>query len=272
MFIRNRRAALIALSGVFLVTTAAIRLPGNAARNRESDGAPRAAFFKPGALPVDAILNVGHANNVQVRVLVRRMQRNNEFNAPVAFTMKSSNGNDACQLYISTTVGSYSVPKMHDPANKFGFIVGVITNPNDCKPLAFNLGVKDSAAWYVHYTLPTAIGSPGVAQDGVGQTGLILLQRNGATHEDDWFPQARSWNLGYCNHATGGTVDAALVLSYAERCSAPIQYKHNTDVMSAAMSRAAKDKTLAAYRLLPGANDLALWFACGGDCCYSSFQ
>jgi hypothetical protein len=269
MFIRNRRATLIALSGVILVTTAAIRLPDYSKRKERH---VRAVLVPPkGSLPWDADANVGQPNNKKIRVLTRLMETNHEFNPPVAFNMKTSNSNDLCKLYIRTTKESWYIPKKHDGDNPNGFIVGMITNPNDCRTLALpDLGVNDTAAWFVRYIVPKVV-APG-EKNGTGRTGLILLQRDGATTKDDWFPKQRSWNLGYCNHSDGGAVDAAHVLADKEKCYMPQKYKHNTDTLSKLMLLGARTRRPEFFRLLPGANDLALWFACGGDCCYSNFQ
>lgn len=266
------------LTSLVLITAAAARLQPNSDAPAESVRPSGRLSAKPKKLTLDPEANVGKKQNKELRKFVRKMDMSADFQPSVGFVVKSSNGNDDCELFIKVATGTFAVERKKDSANPNGFILGLITNPAGCKPLAFTLGVKDTVVWWGRYTNTDVLGSAGTPVDGIGRTGLILLQRDGSKDQDEWLIADRRWIMGYCNHASQGTADQALVLAYAERCSGPVRFEHAAAVMSKAMRDAArkdsgrKSTGFDAYRLLPGANDLALWFACGGDCCYSAFE
>ncbi len=273
MAVPRRWITRTSLTGLILLTLAAGSLQTTADPADRSSEPSLTHRMKPKELSIDPDFNVGKHKNNELRKFIRKMDKNVDFRTSIGFVMKSRNGDDGCELFIRVASGTYAIERKKDSANPNGFILGLITNPNGCMPLAFSLGPKDTAAWWGRYTSPTVVGADGTPAEGVGRTGLILLERNGGSDHDEWLPMGRRWTMGYCNHSSQGNTDQALVLAYSERCSGPQRYEHNAAAISQAMLKAARDKSpVDAYRLLPGANDLALWFACGGDCCYSSFE
>lgn len=206
-----------------------------------------------------------------------------DFRPPVGFHMKLADGSPSiCELRISVASNSVAINKFHDNNAPHGYIVGLITNPDDCAIQDFKLAKKDTVAWFVEFTKPLDQSGQ---HDNMGHSGLIRL-RGGLFGKDAWFPGGRDWAVGYCNHAPRvGATDEVMVLPYDSVCTAPSHFDHDGKRLSDAVDKAAADQRAAMSTRVPltptsarlltyivDGEDISLWFACGGDCCYTSAQ
>lgn len=280
MYQRTRvvlRSAILALA---VVATAATGGSSNTAEAHEADWSARLQMPKPKKLNFNPDDHVGKWFNRKVKDFVIHDMADG-FQPAEDFYLAPQNV--LCALKISVAKSSSGVDKKVDASNPNGFIVALIANPNDCKPDAFDLARQDTAVWYVRFENAQTIddGKRHDATNGtkVGKSSLILLQRNGWDN-DYWFPKKKEWSLGYCNHTPRpNATDQALVVTYASACTAVNSLGHNAHDISLlqreeAVRLAAQIKSGASptQRVLVAGDDLALWFACGGDCCYASFD
>ena len=236
---------------------------------------------KPKGLPFNPDEHVGKLFSHAVKNFVVETMKDG-FEAEEKFYMASAKGNSDCALRIKVATNSKGIDRKLEEANadgsrKNGFIVALLTNPDGCKTDAFALDAGDTAAWYVRFE-NAAIDDDGKRHDGQGTSYLVLLHRH-VWNRDYRFPGNRKWSLGYCNHASRpNATDQALVLTYATACTAVDSLGHDAHRISEAQHAEAlrlhalrtSNASPAGRVLVPGV-DLALWFACGGDCCYSSF-
>lgn len=204
-----------------------------------------------------------------------------DFTTPIPFHMKLPNGKpSACSLWIQVATNSVSINKYADAEASHGYIVGLITNPDDCVIPDFKLSKSDTVAWFVQFTKPLKESG---RQDNMGHSGLVRL-RGGLLGKDAWFPGGRDWGVGYCNHAPRrDAVDEVMVLTRDSVCDAASAFGHNGALLSAELDQAAREvntsaasgagisaKSATMVHYIADSEDLALWFACGGDCCYTS--
>ncbi len=267
----------IFLSLIALTTSVSYRV-ARATSVEEESANHRQARTKPPQLPDDPDKHVDNFLSHKIKNFVRD-SLSGQFEEAKGFYVLSK-VDDRCKVMISVVKKTFGVAKKLDGDSPNGFIVALLTNPNKCEPDAFKLDSRDTAAWYVRYENQSTVDTPGVRQPAVGRSGLILLHRHWY-NRDSWFPVDRKkWALGYCNHEPAiPEKDDAMVMTYAKACDYPMEVKHNVDTIAAhqfveatALFKARSDKKPLPARVLVPDDDIALWFACGGDCCYASFQ
>ena len=275
----SMRIPLATLALAFSVTAA--RKAGSRAMVPDHGGAHLVGVQdQPKPVPFKPEDHVGDWFSGEVRNFVEK-DLAGAFEEPHNFYLESK-ADSKCALQIRVAKKSVKIKQRYDEGK--GFIVALITNPSKCKPIAFDLAHDKVAAWYVRYENPTVDGVTGQRQHNVkGLTGLIVLKK-GWLGRDEWFPNKKGWELGYCNHTERpNPKDQAFVRTYETACSDSSETEHDARHLSAlqlaeaALVDKARDARIAGatavgpVRKLVAGTDPALWFACGGDCCYGSF-
>lgn len=272
MFIGNRmlRLAAVALTGLAMPTAST----ATSAVSR---------FAKPKPLANDLKYHMKwpwgdkHTATKAVRELATDRT---SFESPTPFLLLSKDKKVRCDLAISVATNSVNIPKYEETDAANGYILGLITAPSRCAIKGAELGDKDTVAWFARFTKGPQTGTPDQRIDDVGDSGFVFLHGGYQKNEDDkWFPRGRDWSLGFCNHSNqqGAMNDKATGMTYKQACDVPGSpvIQHDLSLLSRLLIEASQSP---AFRTMyrgqrlddPTDGDVAVWFACGGDCCYAN--
>jgi hypothetical protein len=171
-----------------------------------------------------------------------------------------------CKLAISPVQGAVEIPrqKVGDPAKTY--VVAILTNPNDCQPKKLRFDKDDRLAWVIRFTnpSPTPNGSP----SNMGEAHLVRL-KNGFLSSDDYIGGGKGLPFWRCGHDRPiNRTDNAMILKHGNVCDVTMRFNHDADAIRQAL---AAEALVPVRRPLTTHDDPSLWFACGGDCCYSDF-
>ena len=169
MNIRHRGTVAIATLGVAVVASAS---SGWSSSGPDRSTKRPIVAVQPGP-PADLgfdpkTQHVGHDREVDK--FVGKAIAKGGFHKAVPMTVQGA-GQLTCDLAVSAAVGSFQILKQD--VSKKGYVVALITNPNDCGPAGLALPHHDTAAWYIRYENQSVL--PGTPKDVAGYSGLILL-------------------------------------------------------------------------------------------------
>ncbi len=209
----------------------------------------------PPKIDFDPLQNVGRGLiNRKLTKLVESMS----FEDPYPSTIAAEEQGKSCDLNIRAASNSQNISAKADVAAGFGYVVAVIENATDCKPLGFPLGKGERAAWIIRFDNEY----PATGRVIVGTAQIVVLGKH-AWNSDDWLPQAGYWRFWQCgNSHAPETKGRAMMQNQPGSICDVTKLDHDPVRIEREL------KGLAAKGLLTD-GDPAVWFACGTDCCYS---
>jgi hypothetical protein len=197
----------------------------------------------------------------EVSKLVSKLQSENKIGQ---YTLTPIPGGDvSCKVAIAPIVQSVETPLTVD-GDEHNYVVALITNPDGCTAPKFDLKEGETAAWIVNFNYTGSLPHKG---DKIGTSWIVGL-KTGLGGWDSEMSGSDKWRFTHCETShEPPNYDNAAFFRHADLCPTLDHLKHNATSVASALVNALTQKS-------PSANDAAdddpaLWFRCGGDCCYS---
>ena len=186
-------------------------------------------------------------------------------------------GDPNCTVQIAPVTGSANTPVTSETDDRHSYVVAIIKNPNGCKAAKFDLGTGDSAAWIVTFKYkPDAQGHMPGRYSSIGTSRIVGLGTGFLGLWDSPLSGDDKWLFTHCAPVPPSEppyLDNALFYTHAQLCTDVDTLRHDATRVAAALAvrlRQAPRGTQTTPGARPASDDdPALWFRCGGDCCYS---
>lgn len=185
-----------------------------------------------------------------------RQDLNGKFQAGKVFKAKPESGNVDCDVRIqaANNTGNLSA----NPNKKTDWYpIALLTNesPADCTPRALAIAKGETAIWIARFE-----GGSHSGEVSVGDAGVVVIAPPNSG-KDKW-SVGKKWSFKQCGH-TGSPHDDSMIWVNKDVCKETKTSGHNADTVAVHLAQLLAAKTVFDW------NDPILWFACGGDCCYS---
>ncbi|HEY6827169.1 MAG TPA: hypothetical protein VI259_09930, partial [Gemmatimonadaceae bacterium] len=174
---------------------------------------------------------------------------------------KSQDGKSDCLIRIDPAIDSHSLNP--NPAGKTAWypIARIVNTTDNCVPLALSIGKTDTALWIAKFG-----GGKHDGEVSIGDAGVVVIAHPGSGH-DSWSIGDR-WSFKQCGHPGSHNSDDAMIWIGPGLCPHLEKDGHNPALVAQDLSQMLSARTSkGAWDPNPWYPDL--WFACGGDCCYS---
>jgi hypothetical protein len=211
----------------------------------------------PPALPFDPHSHLGLFPDRAIGDFVRgNVQGNGYFPTSYSFQVPDvTDKNKLCSLKIWPAYYSHNF----DPSPKAGtawYPLALITNETatPCQPRALGVAKGESGVWIGIFNAGLHSG-----EVSVGSAGVVVLSPAGSGH-DRW-STGPAWSFKQCGHNVPHAADDALIwFSPPPICTYTAERSHDTRRISTELANRLPTDLV---------GNPILWFACGGDCCYS---
>jgi len=185
-----------------------------------------------------------------------RKELNGQFQAGKVFKAKPVSGNVDCDIRIQAVMNSGNLSANPKKETDW-YPIALLTNEStaDCTPRALAIAKGETAIWVAKFE-----GGSHSGEVSVGDAGVVVIAPPNSG-KDRW-SIGKKWSFKQCGH-TGSPHDDSMIWVNKDVCKETKTSGHDANRVAEHLAQLLAAKTL--FDL----DDPILWFACGGDCCYS---